>query len=240
MNSTARLSCPFCPDIAFDPLGHHAVSCRHGGDVVIRHNRLRNIITDLCRCAHLSVRVEVGRGLLGSHTYARPAHVLVDGWDRAKPAAFDVTVTSPLTPVTLNETSSMKEQQPWLPKPESMQLMMLDAKHSDGHAFLLPWKLLAIGEESHNVYTQIWIPIYACTSSIHLVYALISMVYVKNPQVTIIHRAYSRSTQTTMNYATCPNLDNFDIMNSKINLNHSNVSSNVEHYGHMRRLPVEL
>ena len=40
MNSTARSSCPFCPDIALDPLGHHAVSCRHGGDVVIRHNRL--------------------------------------------------------------------------------------------------------------------------------------------------------------------------------------------------------
>ena len=31
--------------------------------------------------------------------------MLVDGWDRAKPAAFDVTVTSPLTPVTLNEAS---------------------------------------------------------------------------------------------------------------------------------------
>ena len=84
MNSTARSSCPFCPDIAFDPLGHHAVSSRRGGDVVIRHNRLRNIIADLRSCAHLSVRVEVGRGLLGSHNYARPADVLVDGWDRAK------------------------------------------------------------------------------------------------------------------------------------------------------------
>jgi hypothetical protein len=105
MNSTARSSCPFCPDIALDPLGHHAVSCRHGGDVVIRHNRLRNIIADFCRRAHLSVRIEVGRGLLGTHNYTRPADVLVDGWDRAKPAAFDVTVTSPLTPVTLNEAS---------------------------------------------------------------------------------------------------------------------------------------
>ena len=105
MNSTARSSCPFCPDIVLDPLGHHTVSCRHGGDVVIRHNRLRNIIADLCRRAHLSVRVEVGRGLLGSHDYTRQADVLVDGWDRAKPAAFDVTVTSPLTPVTLNEAS---------------------------------------------------------------------------------------------------------------------------------------
>ncbi|KAL5499725.1 hypothetical protein EMCRGX_G011184 [Ephydatia muelleri] len=100
----ASLSCSGI-DIALDPLGHHAVSCRHGGDVVIRHNRLRNIIADFCRRAHLSVRIEVGRGLLGTHNYTRPADVLVDGWDRAKPAAFDVTVTSPLTPVTLNEAS---------------------------------------------------------------------------------------------------------------------------------------
>ena len=40
-----------------------------------------------------------------SHNYARPADVLVDGLDRAKPAAFDVTVISPLTPLTLNEAS---------------------------------------------------------------------------------------------------------------------------------------
>ena len=105
MNSTARSSCPFCPDIALDPLGHLAISCRHGGDVVIRHNHLRNIIVDLCCRAHLSVQVEVSRGLLGFHDYTRPADVLVDGWDRAKPAAFDVTDTSPLTPVTLNEAS---------------------------------------------------------------------------------------------------------------------------------------
>ena len=105
MNSSARSSCPFCPDITLDPLSHHAISCRHGGDVVIRHNRLRNIIVDLCRHAHLSVRVEVGRGLLGSQDYSRPADVLVDGWDRAKSAACDVTVTSSLTPATLTEAS---------------------------------------------------------------------------------------------------------------------------------------
>ncbi|KAL5481640.1 hypothetical protein EMCRGX_G021841 [Ephydatia muelleri] len=105
MNSSARSSCPFCPDITLDPISHHAISCRHGGDVVIRHNRLRNIIVNLCRHAHLSARVEVGRGLLGSHDYSRPADVLVDGWDRAKSAACDVTITSSLTPATLTEAS---------------------------------------------------------------------------------------------------------------------------------------
>ena len=33
-----RTVCPFCQDVALDPLGHYAVTCRHGGDVVIRHN----------------------------------------------------------------------------------------------------------------------------------------------------------------------------------------------------------
>ena len=46
----------------------------------------------------------------------------------------------------------MKEQQPWLLRQGSMQLMMLGAKHSDGCAFLLQWKHLAIGEERHKAF----------------------------------------------------------------------------------------
>ena len=46
----------------------------------------------------------------------------------------------------------MKEQQPWLLRQGSMQLMMLGAKHSDGRAFLLQWKHLAIGEERHKAF----------------------------------------------------------------------------------------
>ena len=32
--------CPLCPEIALDPLGHHAVTCKRGGDVVSCHNKL--------------------------------------------------------------------------------------------------------------------------------------------------------------------------------------------------------
>ena len=56
--TSGRSMCPFCPDTALDPLGHHAVTCRHGGDVDIRHNRLRDEVFDLCRRAYLSVSVE--------------------------------------------------------------------------------------------------------------------------------------------------------------------------------------
>ena len=41
--------CPLCTDVALDPLGHHAVTCRHGGDMVVRHNHLRDVVVDFCR-----------------------------------------------------------------------------------------------------------------------------------------------------------------------------------------------
>ena len=74
--------------------------------MVARHNRFRDIFANFCRRAHLSVRVEVGYGLARDHIISRPADILVQGWDRVKPAAFDITLTSPLTPVSLNNASA--------------------------------------------------------------------------------------------------------------------------------------
>ncbi|KAL5457666.1 hypothetical protein EMCRGX_G034950 [Ephydatia muelleri] len=96
--------CPFFPGVALNSLSHHAMSCRHGGDTVIRHNKLRDI-ADLCRKAHLSVRVEAGHSMYRDNNHSRLADVLVEGWERSQPAALDITVTSPLTPVSLKESS---------------------------------------------------------------------------------------------------------------------------------------
>ena len=98
-------TCPLCPDTALDPLGHHAATCRYGGDVASRHNHLRDVFADFGRCAQLSVKVEVGCGLSRDHINSRPADVQVQSWDRGKPAVFDVTVASPLTPAALKEAS---------------------------------------------------------------------------------------------------------------------------------------
>ena len=89
---------------ALDTLGHHAVTCRRGGDVVTRHNCLRDTFVDLCRNAHLSVQVEVGNNLTLDNSCQ--ADVLVGNWDRGKPAAFDFTVSSPLSPAILSEASA--------------------------------------------------------------------------------------------------------------------------------------
>eukprot|EP00731_Ephydatia_muelleri_P006380 Em0003g628a len=95
-----------CPDTALDPLGHHAVTCRHGGDVVIRHNRLRDEVFNLCRRAHLSVSVERGHGLTRDLAHTRPADILIAGWDRGKPVALDLTITSPLCSAILRATAA--------------------------------------------------------------------------------------------------------------------------------------
>ena len=49
--------------------------------------------------------MEVGSGLEHDARHTRPADVLVPNWVLGKPAAFDITVTSPLTPITLYKAS---------------------------------------------------------------------------------------------------------------------------------------
>ena len=58
-----------------------------------------HVLADFFRRAHLSVAVEKGHGLTGDRNHQCPADLLVTGWDRRRPAAVDITVTSPLTPV---------------------------------------------------------------------------------------------------------------------------------------------
>ncbi|KAL5496642.1 hypothetical protein EMCRGX_G012969 [Ephydatia muelleri] len=86
-----------------DPLGHHASTCKRGGDAVHRHNLLRDVFADSCRLAHLPVKLEVGNNLTPDHDHSRPADVLVHNWSLGKPAAFDFCVTSPLNSLILSE-----------------------------------------------------------------------------------------------------------------------------------------
>ena len=74
---------------------------------MIRHNQLRDVFAEACRCAHFPVRIEMGSGLTPDHNRSRPADVLVEVWERGKPAAFDITVTSPLCPAFIGEASQV-------------------------------------------------------------------------------------------------------------------------------------
>eukprot|EP00731_Ephydatia_muelleri_P006442 Em0003g690a len=97
--------CPCCLALSLDPLGHHALTCRHNGDVVSRHNRVRDVFFESCRQAGIGGQMEVGSGLGHDGRRTRPADVLVPNWVLGKPAAFDITVTLSLTPITLHEAS---------------------------------------------------------------------------------------------------------------------------------------
>ena len=65
--------------------------------------RLRDCIVEVCRRAHIGVRVEVGNNLTPSHSKTRPSEILIPNWVMARTAALDVSVTTPLNPQTLLE-----------------------------------------------------------------------------------------------------------------------------------------
>eukprot|EP00731_Ephydatia_muelleri_P006092 Em0003g340a len=102
LDTSCGSSCVFCPDSILDPLGHHASTCKRGGDAVYRHNLLRDVFADSCRLAHLPVKLE-GNNLTPDHDHSRPADVLVHNWSLGKPAAFDFCVTSPLNSLILSK-----------------------------------------------------------------------------------------------------------------------------------------
>ena len=98
-------SCPYCPAHSLDPMGHHAVTCKYGGDVVTCHNRLRDLFVESCQRACIGVQVEVGGKYGSEERRKRPADVLATNWMLGKPAAFDFIITSPLVSNILPEAS---------------------------------------------------------------------------------------------------------------------------------------
>eukprot|EP00731_Ephydatia_muelleri_P001661 Em0001g1661a len=81
-------------------LSHHApAALLH----LLRHNKLRDILAETCRRAHLSVQVEAGCNLTPDHSHSRPADVLISNWVLGKTAACDLSVTSPLNSNIMSE-----------------------------------------------------------------------------------------------------------------------------------------
>ena len=98
--STADCKCPLCSS-ALDPDCHHALTCRSGGDIIARHNKLRDCFANLCSKACLSPQLEKGPGL----DFSSPADVLVPNWSLSNPAAFDLKVIHPLNTDLILEAS---------------------------------------------------------------------------------------------------------------------------------------
>ena len=69
------------------------------------NNNIIIIFAESCRRACISTQVEVGYGSASEERHMRPADVLAANWMMGKTAAFDFTVTSPLTSSNLPEAS---------------------------------------------------------------------------------------------------------------------------------------
>ena len=86
-------ACPHCSQ-TLHIHGHHALICRSGGDVVTRHNRLRDSFADFCLRACPAPELERGCGLTSTKDGTHPADVLVPNWSLTRSAAFDLKVTN--------------------------------------------------------------------------------------------------------------------------------------------------
>ena len=71
--------------------------CTKSGDIIIRHNSLRNLVEDFGTDAKLSPVLEK-KGILGNTTGRRPGNVTFEKWAEGKGLAIDVAVTTPLAP----------------------------------------------------------------------------------------------------------------------------------------------
>ena len=68
---------------SFDVYGHHAACCKRNADIIVRHNRLRNLVNRIAEEGLLSPVLEK-RFLLGETSGRRPGDVTIPCW---KPAA---------------------------------------------------------------------------------------------------------------------------------------------------------
>jgi hypothetical protein len=87
--------CSLCKQ-TLDKYGDHAACCPKSGDVIHRHNFLRNLIARFASEGHLSPQLEK-KGILGPTSGRRPGDVTIPIWHDGKGLCVDVAVTSPFT-----------------------------------------------------------------------------------------------------------------------------------------------
>ena len=109
MFASAR-RCPACPSGILDVLGDHAVACGGSGGRISRHDRLRDIIFNATTVASLAPIKEQRNLIPGERS--KPGDIFVPTWSAGRPAAFDVTVTSPLQ-LSLLSRAAETPGRPW-------------------------------------------------------------------------------------------------------------------------------
>ena len=88
-------SCPCCTH-TLDIFGVHALCCTTSGDLIARHNRIRDLVDKIAREGHLGPVLEK-KGILGETSGRRPGDVTIPLWCEGKGLAIDVAVTCPFS-----------------------------------------------------------------------------------------------------------------------------------------------
>jgi len=86
--------CPLCMQ-PINIYGDHATCCTKKGDVIIRHNAVRDLVYAIAVDGVLNPQREK-KGILGPTSGRRPGDVSIPDWS-GDPLAIDVAVTSPIT-----------------------------------------------------------------------------------------------------------------------------------------------
>jgi len=89
------IPCPMCQQ-TLDKLGDHATCCPKSGDIIVRHNSLRNLVNQVAADGLLNPVMEK-KGILGPTSGRRPGDVTIPCWAYGKGLAIDLAVTSPFT-----------------------------------------------------------------------------------------------------------------------------------------------
>jgi hypothetical protein len=89
------IPCPMCKQ-NLDKLGDHATCCSRSGDIIVRHNSIRNLVNRVASDGLLDPVMEK-KGILGPTSGRRPGDVTIRYWAEGKGLAIDVAVTSPFT-----------------------------------------------------------------------------------------------------------------------------------------------
>ncbi len=104
---TSEIPCPLCMQL-INVYGDHATCCAKNGDLVIRHNALRNLVYSIASDGLLKPVLEK-QGILGPTTGRRPGDVAIPDWKHHNGLAIDVAVTSPLAKRNLRLVSPCED-----------------------------------------------------------------------------------------------------------------------------------
>lgn len=108
-----HLGCPVYPETSkckcnapLDRYGLHSLTCKSKGDIIARHNAVRNVIYNYCKAAGLTAKLEKAN-ILGDHTdKRRPADVFIYNFSLNSDHCLDIAITSPLQQKYINSASN--------------------------------------------------------------------------------------------------------------------------------------